>query len=175
MDDKSDVDSDRPASRSPYRIIDALKVFSACILLYLGLVWHSGSLNSPSRLPQPSGARKVLSENPLIDGHNDFLILIRSIWDNHIYSKNFTDPFENGKMPGHFDLPRAVAGQMGGTFWSAWVCRFECALMKLSNIESVLTKTKGPMPSGWLRFLRRGLCTIRQSDIRAIRSVQSTI
>jgi len=24
-------------------------------------------------------------------------------------------------MPGHFDFPRAKAGQLGGTFWSAWI------------------------------------------------------
>ncbi|KAK5173584.1 uncharacterized protein LTR77_002265 [Saxophila tyrrhenica] len=71
--------------------------------------------------PQLSGAAKILEDNPLIDGHNDMLILIRSIWHNHVYGANFTEQFEEGGMPGHFDLPRADKGQLGGTFWSAWV------------------------------------------------------
>lgn len=66
-------------------------------------------------------AHKILKENPLIDGHNDLLILIRSLYNNHIYQKNFTKPFEEGGFTGHFDLPRAEAGQLGGSFWSAWI------------------------------------------------------
>ena len=71
--------------------------------------------------PKLSGAAKVLSENPLIDGHNDLLILLRTLYDNHIYGSNFTKPMEEGGLLGHFDFPRAKAGQLGGTFWSAWV------------------------------------------------------
>lgn len=70
---------------------------------------------------KPTGAAKVLAENPLIDGHNDLLILIRALYGDHIYNESFTTPFEKGGMVGHFDIPRADEGQMGGTFWSAWV------------------------------------------------------
>ncbi|KXS95564.1 hypothetical protein AC578_5255 [Pseudocercospora eumusae] len=66
-------------------------------------------------------AHKILKENPLIDGHNDLLILIRALYNNHIYQSNFTKPFEEGDFTGHFDLPRADAGQLGGSFWSAWI------------------------------------------------------
>jgi len=71
--------------------------------------------------PAKSGAAKVLSDVSLIDGHNDLLILIRAIWGNKIYHANFTRPFEEGGMVGHFDLPRADEGMMGGSFWSAFV------------------------------------------------------
>ncbi|KAK4615603.1 Dipeptidase aclJ [Fulvia fulva] len=71
--------------------------------------------------PSLSGAEKVLAENPLIDGHNDLLILLRAKYGNQIYDKNFTKPFEDGGMIAHFDLPRADEGKIGGTFWSAWV------------------------------------------------------
>ncbi|EME80411.1 uncharacterized protein MYCFIDRAFT_189950 [Pseudocercospora fijiensis CIRAD86] len=63
----------------------------------------------------------ILRENPLIDGHNDLLILIRALYNDHIYQSNFTAPFEEGDFTGHFDLPRADAGQLGGSFWSAWI------------------------------------------------------
>ncbi|EME39241.1 hypothetical protein DOTSEDRAFT_47826 [Dothistroma septosporum NZE10] len=71
--------------------------------------------------PSPSGAQKVLAQNPLIDGHNDLLILLRAVYGNQIYDTNFTEPFEHGGLVGHFDLPRADEGKIGGTFWSAWV------------------------------------------------------
>ena len=107
-------------SSSPSIINGSIKAVLAILLLVIGLAWNFGSSYNPFA-PNISGATKVLSDNPLIDGHNDLLILIRALWGNHIYNENFTTPFEKGKMPGHFDLPRADAGQLGGTFWSAWV------------------------------------------------------
>jgi membrane dipeptidase len=62
-----------------------------------------------------------VAEHPLIDGHNDLLILLRYLYGNQIYSSNFTQPFEEGGLRGQFDLARAEAGQLGGSFWSAWV------------------------------------------------------
>ena len=34
---------------------------------------------------------------------------------------NFTEPFENGGLPFHVDLPRLKKGKVGGAFWSAFV------------------------------------------------------
>ncbi|KAK3075694.1 hypothetical protein LTR53_000736 [Teratosphaeriaceae sp. CCFEE 6253] len=68
-----------------------------------------------------TGVQKILAEQPLIDGHNDLLILLRAVYGNRIYETNFTKPFEEGGLAGHFDIPRAEAGLIGGTFWSAWV------------------------------------------------------
>jgi membrane dipeptidase len=56
-----------------------------------------------------------------VDGHNDLALMIRFIYDNHIYDSNFTGPFENGGLPFHVDLPRLKAGSVGGAFWSAYV------------------------------------------------------
>lgn len=84
-------------------------------------IWYGGSAAIHPYSPQLTGAAKVLNENPLIDGHNDLLILIRAIYGNHIYNDNFTTPFETGGMPGQFDFPRAKAGQLGGSFWSAFM------------------------------------------------------
>lgn len=68
-----------------------------------------------------SAALKVLKENPLIDGHNDLLILLRYANGNHIYSEEFKNQFENGGYRGEVDLPRLDAGHQGGAFWSAFV------------------------------------------------------
>lgn len=63
---------------------------------------------------------RVLANNRT-DGHNDLAILLRFVYNNQIYSENFTKPFENGGMYGHVDLPRLKSGQNGGAFWSAFV------------------------------------------------------
>ncbi|KAJ5557354.1 Peptidase M19 renal dipeptidase [Penicillium frequentans] len=63
----------------------------------------------------------ILTQTPLIDGHDDFPIFIRSVFHNHIHSANFTDAFLNGTLPAHVDLPRLKRGHVGGTFWSVFV------------------------------------------------------
>ncbi|KAI1261253.1 dipeptidase [Xylariaceae sp. FL1019] len=65
-------------------------------------------------------AHKILSKTPLIDGHNDLAIMIRVLYNNHIYNSNFTEPFEKGGMRQHVDLPRLRDGQNGGAFWSVF-------------------------------------------------------
>ncbi|KAF2857264.1 hypothetical protein K470DRAFT_223735 [Piedraia hortae CBS 480.64] len=59
--------------------------------------------------------------HPIMDGHDDFLFLLRNTMGNHIYNDNFTKPFLNGTLQGQFDLKRSFEGKMGGAFWSAWV------------------------------------------------------
>lgn len=96
-------------------------ILSIIISAFFTGVFDLGKYYDYLTKPSLSGAEKILAENPLIDGHNDLLILIRALYGNKIYEKNFTQPFEHGNMTGHFDLIRADKGQMGGTFWSAWV------------------------------------------------------
>ena len=55
------------------------------------------------------------------DGHIDLAILIRFLYQNNIYDRNFTEKFERGGMYGHVDLPRLKDGKVGGAFWSAFV------------------------------------------------------
>ncbi|KAJ9645184.1 hypothetical protein H2199_003189 [Coniosporium tulheliwenetii] len=51
----------------------------------------------PRVLTVEERAIKILEENPLIDGHNDLMILIRFLYKNQIYGSNFTDKFEKGE------------------------------------------------------------------------------
>lgn len=119
-DDFMHASDDVPPRSSSWRhknkaIFQATLLFLATALLYTTL---ASSLITRS---SSSSADKILAKHPLIDGHNDLLILIRALYGNKIYGSNFTQPFEHGNMTGQFDLPRAVEGRMGGTFWSAWV------------------------------------------------------
>lgn len=54
------------------------------------------------------------------DGHNDFAIVIRYLYQNKIDDFNFTHSFENGTLPFQVDLPRLKIGNVGGSFWSAY-------------------------------------------------------
>ncbi|KAK4219335.1 membrane dipeptidase-domain-containing protein [Rhypophila decipiens] len=67
--------------------------------------------------------KQILTETPLIDGHNDLPILLRFAFNNHIYNESFKKPFEEGGLMYHVDLPRLQAGMNGGAFWSVfWPC-----------------------------------------------------
>lgn len=67
-----------------------------------------------------SRVHRILSEVPLIDGHNDLPIFVRMMYGNKIHTKNFTFGTEKG-LEGHVDLRRLRKGQVGGTFWSVFV------------------------------------------------------
>jgi membrane dipeptidase len=60
------------------------------------------------------------SSNIMLDGHNDFPILIRFGYQSHIYDPKFSVPFEQGGLAGHVDLPRLQKGKNGGAFWSVF-------------------------------------------------------
>lgn len=90
------------------------------LLVFLIVAWGHNAFGPIIGL-RATPVERILRAHPLIDGHNDLLILIRAIYGNHIHHSNFTKPLEEGGMVGHFDFPRAEEGLLGGTFWSAWV------------------------------------------------------
>lgn len=121
---------DPSASPSPLRII--LILFTSVVGLGLVISFlSSDGFRGRWKLPSTPGTSpdtslvervdKILSENPLFDGHNDLAILIRFLYDNRIYDPAFTKPFEEGGLKMHVDLPRLKAGGVGATFWSAFV------------------------------------------------------
>ncbi|CAD6445745.1 1d041f54-115d-4e15-90a1-b00bd05db96a [Sclerotinia trifoliorum] len=106
-------------------------VLGLCSLLILTmLILPGGFVNDTFDHGWPFGSQepktveqrvdRILTETPLIDGHNDLAIFIRSVYKNRIYDESFTNVFENGGMPYHVDLPRLKAGKNGGAFWSAF-------------------------------------------------------
>ncbi|KAI0873636.1 dipeptidase [Hypoxylon argillaceum] len=128
MSEKGSFDDEttrRPRARMS--IAKAL-ILSAFTLIFLGSLLrrspcrHALAHGHPRLRPMSIEDRvhNILSETPLIDGHNDLAILIRALYNNHIYDKKFTEPFTKGGMPSHVDLPRLREGQNGGAFWSVF-------------------------------------------------------
>ncbi|KAG2421190.1 microsomal dipeptidase precursor [Aspergillus terreus] len=89
-------------------------------LLMAGLLMlHIRASDNPPSIEDR--VNRILSNTPLIDGHDDLPILLRFLYKNHIYQENFTTPFTQGGLAGHVDLPRLAQGKVGGTFWSVYV------------------------------------------------------
>ncbi|KAL8755148.1 MAG: hypothetical protein Q9199_003852 [Rusavskia elegans] len=127
-----DIANERDSNEKPYRAATSslrslLAMFTFVVGIVLVITWLSpgaGRASSPAPTsPADLTARvnKILSTNPLIDGHNDLAFLIRYIYGNRIYNSTFTNRFEKDGLELHVDLPRLQAGKVGGTFWSAFV------------------------------------------------------
>ena len=76
---------------------------------------------------------RVLGEYPVIDGHNDFAMGLRSQLRNNVEQLNFDHDLTQEEpwasyYANHVDLPRMRKGQMGGQFWAAFVgCKSQFA------------------------------------------------
>jgi membrane dipeptidase len=103
-------------SRCNPRVLSFL--FSA-LTLFLAF---SGTSIQAQTTPIPSArdlarAKRILSETPLIDGHNDLPWRIR---EDSIARGN-VDAYDIRKhMPGHTDLDRLKRGMVGAQFWSVY-------------------------------------------------------
>ncbi|KIY71101.1 hypothetical protein CYLTODRAFT_419110 [Cylindrobasidium torrendii FP15055 ss-10] len=63
-------------------------------------------------------ALQLMEHSPIIDGHIDLPILVRSLYANNLS----TDSFDlHAPMPAHVDIPRLRKGKVGGFFWSVYV------------------------------------------------------
>lgn len=60
-------------------------------------------------------ARRILKRTPLIDGHNDFPMLVRQQLYNKIYEHDFQ------RLGTHTDFNKMKQGLMGGQFWSVFM------------------------------------------------------
>ncbi|GAB7359327.1 hypothetical protein MBLNU230_g5978t1 [Neophaeotheca triangularis] len=119
---ESTVYTDQREPRTRTLIASFMLVIYSLYHLSLGIKpstapWETTATPSPSL----SNATKILTETPLIDGHNDLLILLRFAYPDGIYTPNFTHAFEHGNATGMVDLARLESGHVGGAFWSAFV------------------------------------------------------
>lgn len=69
---------------------------------------------------------RVLAANPVIDGHNDFPMGVRDIFNNDVSKVNFDHDLTKEEpwasyWANHVDIPRMRTGMMGGQFWSAFI------------------------------------------------------
>ncbi|KAI6090861.1 putative dipeptidase [Hypoxylon rubiginosum] len=130
MDEKAarNVEEAIPARSRPSFLKKAILVVSS--LLVLGTLLHPTSRRCYHHISRPYShfrpesieerVQQILSKTPLIDGHNDLAIFIRAMYNNHIYNETFANPFKEGGLPMHVDLPRLREGQNGGAFWSVY-------------------------------------------------------
>jgi len=87
-------------------------------LLLLALVMTSAATMTAQSDPALERARKILRSVPLIDGHNDLAWEIRS---SKTAPRDVAAYDLRGHAPGHTDLERLKAGQVGAQFWSIYV------------------------------------------------------
>ncbi|KAK7082671.1 hypothetical protein SK128_004537 [Halocaridina rubra] len=70
-------------------------------------------------------ARRILSEVPLIDGHNDLALSLRETVKNRVqdfpFDKNVSEIEPFASLSRRTDLVKLRAGLVGGQFWSAFV------------------------------------------------------
>jgi len=105
-------------SKSLYRRLDSWRVFGLCVLLSASAVLSIQAQTAPA----PSAgdlarAKRILSETPLIDGHNDLPWRIRE----DSIAKGNVDAYDIRRhTPGHTDLDRLKRGMVGAQFWSVY-------------------------------------------------------
>ena len=99
------------------------------ICLLLGAALLIGLASSAPFVKQPESrfideAKKLLEENMLIDGHNDWPYMLRLNFDNQlgrvdltsITEEEYTLTANNGAT--HTDIRRLKEGRLGGQFWA---------------------------------------------------------
>merc|ERR1711872_492239 len=69
---------------------------------------------------------RLLTDFPVIDGHNDFAMGVRRLPRNDVSKLNFDEDLTQQEpwasyWANHVDLPRMKKGKMGGQFWSAYM------------------------------------------------------
>jgi membrane dipeptidase len=88
------------------------------ILLPLCIVFPLGAQSSSAPADQYlARAKRILSETPLIDGHNDLPWRIR---EDSIARGNVDAYDLRKRTPGHTDLDRLKLGMVGAQFWSVY-------------------------------------------------------
>ena len=87
-------------------------------LLLLALLVTSASFAAAQSDPALERARRILRSVPLIDGHNDLAWEIRQ---SKTAPRDVAAYDLRTRAPGHTDLERLKAGQVGAQFWSIYV------------------------------------------------------
>lgn len=118
------------------RDVIVASVAVAIVVTFLGLGFGLASgATIPSTGETPSSdppanayeaALQILSEAPIIDGHNDFPLTIRELFKNDLTDLEFDSDLSAtqrfaGYASDHTDLPRLRKGHVGGQFWSAYM------------------------------------------------------
>jgi membrane dipeptidase len=87
------------------------------VLALSGLLAMTMAMPTAQTDPQLDRARRLLREQPVIDGHNDYPWAVRENVKGDVDALNIRGPQPSIMT----DLPRLAAGGVGGQFWSVYV------------------------------------------------------
>lgn len=174
MSEKRNEDERRPlhATERPRGVRHNVSSLAGLLLIFIAAITYGSYFYGIPGHAVRSQAEVILAENPLIDGHNDLLILLRSVYGNQVNGDNFTKPFEHGGLAGHVDVPRLQQGQQGGAFWSTFA-NFDRE--RRWQLRLIARRRFHGLPQGWIRFLRQSLRSYRKSYLGADRSLPATV
>jgi membrane dipeptidase len=87
------------------------------------LCWTALAVQSMPAVAQDYGARvaHVLTQTPLIDGHNDWAESLREREDSGRWSLDLRDGLDKRPIRYNTDIARLRKGMVGGQFWSVFV------------------------------------------------------
>ncbi|XP_028665282.1 dipeptidase 1 [Erpetoichthys calabaricus] len=109
-------------------------------LQHIALLWLS-SLAVCTTDTLREKAERLMSETPLIDGHNDLPWQIRSLYNNQLNQVDL-----NTLNKTHTNIPKIKAGHLGAQFWAAYVpcdCQYKDAVRQtLEQIDLVHRMTQ---------------------------------
>ena len=80
-----------------------------------------GAVTDESDAALEARARRLMSETPLIDGHNDVPWQYRKRVNLHLDQMDFASDLSALDPPMHTDIARLRAGGVGGQFWSVFI------------------------------------------------------
>ncbi len=103
-----------------------MRVSSPLRFAILGLILLSACAEEGSDSSEPAGSpeaavRALLTEVPLIDGHNDVPWQYRKRVENHLARLDLATDLRNLDPPMHTDIPRLRQGGVGAQFWSVYI------------------------------------------------------
>lgn len=107
--------------------------------------FHSDKNQAIAQLSHLERARRILQDTPLIDGHNDFPILIRQQLHNQIYDYQLDDLVLGSQT----DFKKMETGMLGGQFWSVFMPCPDGSSSSLSEKEQLAQLNK-PNVRGFL-------------------------
>ena len=103
--------------RFAQRLIRILLAGAVCLSLGAPTALLAQGASPPATDPYLARAKRILSQTPLIDGHNDLPWRIRE----DTIARGNVDAYDLRKRaPGHTDLDRLKAGMVGAQFWSVY-------------------------------------------------------
>jgi membrane dipeptidase len=92
--------------------------------LFLAVLFTSVTSSSSAQPAEPDlleQARAILSESPLIDGHNDVPWTFKEKARNRLSAIDLSKDTKGGELAMHTDIPRLRQGKVGAQFWSVYV------------------------------------------------------